>query len=334
MNFRRVVKKGVGAALESSFMLPLIRRSALHTDNVIFYHYVGDSTPHYQSFYAGCTLARFTRDLKCLSRVFDFASLNDVLALKPGAVTSGRPKLAVTFDDGFDLTGDRIMQTMHDHKVKATAFVVTSCIDNRGMMWRHMLSAIQALASEFVWRTHFNELALACGFPQAGARDNLLRATAGWDMTRKDEWTDALWRKCGLPPISEYLEERRPYFTWNGLEKWLTAGHSVGFHTHTHPFCSRLSHADLEAELIQPALDLRRRLNLNALDLSYPFGDPLQPDLERTLIEQKIFNRAFGIHGFSRKGTRQERRERAGAESGEIGWSVLGSALFAANFRS
>ena len=38
-----------------------------------------------------------------------------------------------------------------------------------------------------------------------------------WDMARKDELADALWAACDMPPLSEFLDEHRPYFTADGL---------------------------------------------------------------------------------------------------------------------
>lgn len=329
MNLKTTIKKGLGAAFESRFLLPMVRRSALHAINVIYYHHVGDPAPHYQAFYNGCTASKFAQDLDCLSRVFDFAPLSEVLACERDEESRGRPKLAVTFDDGFDLCSHGVMQIMEDYGVKATTFVITSCIDNRRMMWRHMLSAIQTLTPESVWGPRYDELALACGFRPIEPDEGLLKAAGRWEMRHKDEWAALLWRQCELPPISEYLEKRQPYFGWTGLERWIAAGHSVGFHTHTHPFCSRLQQADLESEIIQPAIHLRQRLCIDELSLSYPFGDRLQPDLEHVLFELRVFKALFGIGGFSRKGVSNEKLDRAGVEGDHIGWTVFAGSVFA-----
>lgn len=329
MNLKTTIKQAVGAAFASRFLLPIVRHSSLDAINVIYYHHVGDPGPHYKAFYTGCTGATFAQDLECLSRVFDFSPLSEVLASKCGEESRGRPKLAVTFDDGFDLGNEGVMQIMEHYGVKATTFVITSCIGNRRMMWRHMLSAIHTLAPECVWGPQYNELAVACGFRPMERGEGLLAAARRWDMSHKDEWAALLWRRCDLPPISEYLAEKQPYFGWTGLERWIAAGHSVGFHTHTHPFCSRLQQADLESELIHPAVHLRQRLCVDELSLSYPFGDRLTPDLEHVLFELGVFKALFGIGGFSRKGASSDKLDRAGVEGAHIGWTVFGGSVFA-----
>lgn len=329
MNLKSTIKKAVGAAFASRFLLPIVRHSSLDGINVVYYHHVGEPAPHYKAFYDGCTGAKFAQDLECLSRVFDFSPLSEVVACKRGEESRGRPKLAVTFDDGFDLGSQGVMQIMEHYRVKATTFVITSCIGNRRMMWRHMLSAIHALTPEAVWASRYNELAAAWGFRPIGPGEGLLTAAGRWDMRHKDEWAAQLWRRCDLPPISEYLDEKQPYFGWTGLERWIAAGHSVGFHTHTHPFCSRIQQADVEGEIIQPAVHLRQRLRIDDLCLSYPFGDRLQPDLEHVLFERGIFKALFGIGGFSRQGVSNDKLERAGAEGAHIGWTVFGGSVLA-----
>ena len=173
--------------------MPIVRHSSLDAINVIYYHHVGDPAPHYKAFYNGCTAAKFAQDLECLSRVFDFSPLSEVLASKRGEESRGRPKLAVTFDDGFDLGNQGVMQIMEHYGVKATTFVITSCIGNRRMMWRHMLSAIHTLAPESVWGPQYNELAVACGFRPIERGEGLLAAARAVG--------NASQRRVGRPPL-------------------------------------------------------------------------------------------------------------------------------------
>ena len=42
----------------------------------------------------------------------------------------------------FDLLGNGVVDFLEDHGIKATFFVITNCLDNRRMMWRHKLFAM------------------------------------------------------------------------------------------------------------------------------------------------------------------------------------------------
>jgi peptidoglycan/xylan/chitin deacetylase (PgdA/CDA1 family) len=323
MNLKAIVKGSLGAAGASPLLRHYARRSALRSINVVYYHYVGLPGPHYCAFYKGCTAAKFAKDLQRLHRVFDFAPLGEIL--EPGRAQGDgrRPALAVTFDDGFNLWDNPVMEILDRFGVKATSFVITSVVGNTRMMWRHILSAIESLAAEAVWRREYNELAVSAGITPIGRKEPLLKAASRWEMHRKDEWAGLLWERCNLPPVEVYLEERRPYFDWRGLRAWLAAGHSVGFHTHTHPYCSRLQRADLEGELVLPAIDLKRRLGITELFLSYPFGDRLQPALEQEIFSGGLFKGLFGIRGFAPKGVSHDKLERAGIEGHDGGWEVF-----------
>jgi peptidoglycan/xylan/chitin deacetylase (PgdA/CDA1 family) len=327
MTLKGRVENILGAFGDGPLLRRWIRRRAQRSVNVVYYHFVGRPSPHYKTFYSGCSISKFSKDLRRLNRIFDFATLERVAGTTAHSDDGARPTIAITFDDGLDLKECGAMEVLDDYGIKATTFVITSCIDNRRMMWRHMLSAIEALAPEAVWQAQYTKLAQEVGSASLGSRPNLMDATKKWKMNRKDEWAAELWQRCGLLPVEAYLAENRPYMGWKGLRQWLSAGHSVGFHTHTHPDCSRLTRDDLEEELIRPAAQLKQDLGISELPISYPFGHRLPREFEHELVEKRVFNSCFGIGGFSKKGTPAESLERTGVESSDVSWSVLKAIL-------
>jgi peptidoglycan/xylan/chitin deacetylase (PgdA/CDA1 family) len=327
MILKRFVKGVAGALCGSRLLAPLVTSRARHLVNVIYYHYIGEPAPHYESFYAGCTLDRFARDLDQLSRVFTFASLADIVAANQLDNSTSRPTIAVTFDDGFDLRRAGVTDVLARYRVPATSFVITSCVGNERLMWRHKLSAIQALAEEATCVAEYNNITTRLALAPIKSASQLMDATREWDMEAKDVLAAELWDRCKLLPESEYLKTYKPYFTWDGLRDWIAAGHSIGFHTHSHPYCSRLEESDLDSELIQPAMDLKTKLGLRGLCLSYPFGDRLSAHLENRLFAQGVFTAFFGISGPSRKGTSNQHLERMQTESDGVSWSVLARSL-------
>ena len=269
-------------------------------------------------------MERFRRDLEALRKVFEIVPLTKVVEFNLGMHAPQIPYLAVTFDDGFNLCRKEVLQILDQLKIKATTFVITSCLDNRNLMWRNKLSVIRAAVDEEVYLTKYNELMTKLDYLQITRGDQLMAATENWDMSRKDEWADELWKRCGLPPLENYLDEHRPYFTWEGLSDWIACGHSVGFHTHTHPFCSRLRPEDMEREIFKPAIQLKERLGLAPLPFSYPFGDRFRPEREEEIFRMNLFSCAFGIGGFAKRKTPGYRLEREEIEATGAGWSVVG----------
>jgi peptidoglycan/xylan/chitin deacetylase (PgdA/CDA1 family) len=333
VSLRRYIKRAGGALCGSPLLSPLIVSQSRKSVNVVYYHFVGESAPHYDAFYAGCTLKRFVTDLEQLSRVFAFAPLVEVIADGPDQNGSKKPKLAVTFDDGLDFTQTGVMEVLSRFGVSATNFVITSCVDNQHLMWRHKLSAIKSMVAESTCVAEFNQLAQRRRLSPIQSASQLMDATSRWDMNAKDSLASELWEHCQLPPVSKYLATRKPYISWDGLRSWQKEGHSVGFHTHSHPYCARLQPADVQAELIEPALNLKKKLDLAELCLSYPFGSRLPRPLEDQVFSKDVFKAIFGIKGFRKRGASHQRLERAGVEQDGVAWPVFAHS-FLKNFVS
>jgi peptidoglycan/xylan/chitin deacetylase (PgdA/CDA1 family) len=315
----------VGAIGGSPLLRPVARRMLLGYTNVVYYHLIGERQPYYHSgSNRDCTLDRFSEDLAALKQVFAFTTVEKIHAYNRGDFYLDRPPLALTFDDGFRLNGPELLQVMQYHGVKATMFLIMACVDNHHLMWSNKIFAIEAMVPEAIYVQQYNALACRAGFPSIARGADFRPATAAWDMSRKDELADELWRACDMPPVAEFLDQHRPYLSWDEIQAWLNAGHSVGLHTLTHPYCSRLRDDEIEEEIARPGEALRNRLNLDFLPFAYPYGDRLAPAKERALLERGIFDCAFGTRGFARRGTADHSLERAGVEQWGIGWSVLG----------
>ena len=129
-----------------------------------------------------------------------------------------------------------------------------------------------------------------------------------------------------MPPLSEFLDEHRPYFTADGLATWLGDGHAVGLHSATHPDCSRLDADGVRVEILDPARRRaptwgRRRWPSRILS-----GDAARPAQSRLLAEAGLLDCALGIRGCSPGGTDPLRLERASIED-DMHFSVYGKAF-------
>ncbi len=316
-------------AFQSSLGRSWLRRRMRKTVNIVYYHWVGEHSPHYAG---GCPLDRFWSDLKFLKQNFKIVSLQHLIDREEEH--AGSPSLAVTFDDGFDLSHPDFLQILDENSVKATSLVVTACLDNAHLMWRNMLSVIQNNVQPSVYLEQYNKLMAEVGEP--GIRDprELMSASLDWDMSRKDEWATELWRRCGLPPVGHYLAEHRPYFTRDGVREWLRAGHSIGLHTRTHPLCSRLSWEEVEAEIVNPARELKREFGVEKLAFSYPFGDRLPVRFETDALHRGGLSCALGIRGFASRRTPPQKWERQGIEATGASWDIIGRAAVRGVLRS
>jgi peptidoglycan/xylan/chitin deacetylase (PgdA/CDA1 family) len=308
-------------AISGPFARRTLRGLARRT-KIVYAHHVGPPAPHFADFGPPFRPEELDAHLGELERHFEFAPLAEVL----GASDRESPLLAVTFDDGFDLVGTGAKDVLDAHGVKATVFVLTAFLDNRGLMWRNKLSAIRALRPSDAYVNEYNRVTAQIGTSPIRAASQLMGAAMAWDMARKDELADALWHACDMPPLDEYLDEHRPYLTREQLATWLADGHFVGLHTATHPDCSRLDADGVRTEVLEPARRLSEQLGAATLHFSYPFGRRVRPELEPLLERDGLIACALGIRGFSPSGTSPMRLERASIE-GDMRFSVYGKAF-------
>lgn len=92
------------------------------------------------------------------------------------------------------------------------------------------------------------------------------------------------------------------------------------------PVCERLAPGAEAEESVEPARELRRRLALEWLPMSYPFGSRLEAQTKRRLFDAGVYDCALGITGFAPVGTPPHRLERAAAERG-LRYHVFGHAF-------
>jgi peptidoglycan/xylan/chitin deacetylase (PgdA/CDA1 family) len=289
---------------------------------IVYAHHVGPPAPHVAAFGPAFGPEELDAQLTTLARHFQFAPLATVLEQTAAAASL----VAVTFDDGFDLIASGAKEVLDAHGVKATTFVLTAMLDNRGLMWRNKLSAIRTLRPADAYVPAYNRVTAQVGAPPIREASELLGAAMRWDMSRKDELVDALWDACDMPPLAEYLDEHRPYLTREQLASWVADGHSVGLHTATHPDCSRLDADGVRAEILEPARRLSSELGAARLHFSFPFGRRCRPELQALLERDGLLGCALGIRGFSPSGTNPMRLERASIE-GDMRFSVYGKAF-------
>ena len=320
-----IAQRVIGGAAMSSLASGRLGRELRRRVNIVYYHYVGEPTPFYASFDEGMTLSRLDEDLAGLGKRFRFASIDNVIE-GGEARDSDLPLLAVTFDDGFDLLATGVADVLEEHGVRGTSFLITSCLDNRNLMWRNKLSALRAMSPERELVSAFNDAVAGLGLPPVQAAGEIFAASYAWPAGAKDELADAIWASCPVPGLTTFLARHRPYFDDAGLRDWLSRGHSIGLHTRTHPRCDRLDANEIEREIVEPAAELRRRFGLERLWFSYPFGSRLPRAAEEQLVEEGVVDCALGIRGSALRGTPPHRLERASAESG-LGWTLYGRAM-------
>lgn len=288
--------------------------------NIIYYHGVWEADSRRRALFGGLDLPGFCGEIERLAKTFDFVSLDELLVR--GSNSPGRPTLTLTFDDGFDLLSSYAAEFLESRGIVATAFVNTASVEYERVMWTHAFAAIRSQVGVHKFVEAFNRLQTSIDQPELNRPEELSSRLRAWPMNRKDEYVAELWADCRMPPMDDFLGTYQPYMGWADLKEWMSRGHKIGFHSHTHPYFSRLSPRDFETEAVMPLALFEKHLGLEQPPFAYPFGD--QPSLlQRDAPWARPFRCLLGTGDLSLNGSSPAELSRVDGE-GNIAREVFG----------
>jgi len=217
---------------------------------------------------------RFAGHLAVLRRRAEIVPLADLL----GPVGRGRrPRVAITFDDGYRDTLDVAVPILRDAGVPATVFVTTGYLgDVRGYWWDRVASAIGAsdappAALEQVVPTTasvgtLDDPATATAVAQALAERIRTEAPAA-----RDALVDAIEDR--LPTRAGTHRAPAPILDAAGIRTLAaSSGITIGAHTDRHALLAALPPADQTTEVVRGLDRLADILGARPDLLAYPYG--------------------------------------------------------------
>ena len=116
---------------------------------VAYYHIVTDAdVPHVKHLYRFRDVKAFVQDMETLCRIFQPISVLDVIrSLKSGARLPANA-LLLTFDDGFREMHDIVAPILRKKGIPATFFIISGCVDNKGMPHHNKISLLLEFLGE------------------------------------------------------------------------------------------------------------------------------------------------------------------------------------------
>jgi peptidoglycan/xylan/chitin deacetylase (PgdA/CDA1 family) len=235
------------------------------------YHLVSEQAgPHIRHLYSCKTPQMFEQDLSYLSESFALPGYDQLF----GDVRSTLEKRAafVTFDDGLAECSSTVGPMLVKHRVPCIFFLVTECIDNRHMMYRHKISlCISKILDLPPSALISNKVPLASIFLSAAeTKEELIRGALSFkekDSAKIDRLCEALevdWRS--------YLERSKPYMTQGQIKDLLRAGFKIGAHTRRHAFLADLTAEEMETEIVGSCNEIREITGDDNVPFAFPFS--------------------------------------------------------------
>lgn len=242
---------------------------------VLLYHRVAPRPSHDVNQLV-VTPDNFAAQLAWLAAHVQFIDEERLLAMRAARrggwplVDAGRPRVLITFDDGYADNIAHALPLLRAHGAAATLLVATAAIGTSRLYWWDALERIvfEARKPATEWASSEGEHALADASPlerYARLHGQLKPLTAAARDARLAQLADL----AGVSLVAD--DERRPA-TAAELRAWCEAGGAIGGHTRTHVQLSVQTDDVLAAEIGGCRRDLQR-LGLGGVHtFSYPFG--------------------------------------------------------------
>ena len=108
-NLRDAMYDLFGIAIQSPLMSAARFKFFSNRQNIIFYHAIWKKEDPRQNLFGGVDLEIFKANLQTLDKHFSFVDISEIINQKIH-VKDGKPTIAITFDDGFDLVESGIFK--------------------------------------------------------------------------------------------------------------------------------------------------------------------------------------------------------------------------------
>lgn len=211
----------------------------------------------------------------------------------PGPAPNARPRVALTFDDGWKDNLEVAWPLGQKHQADFTIFVCPELVSGSQTFWTEEVAALwqearrtcQEGVVQQVWQRCFNH-SIPASSPQ-GIISKLKQASADARRQFIHELTHAL----GLEQKNG--NSQTPLLTWAEIKRLANFGVSFGSHTATHQILTRIPEATALIELSSSRAALAEKLNECSL-LAYPNGD--WSESVRMLAARCGYEKAFINH--------------------------------------
>jgi peptidoglycan/xylan/chitin deacetylase (PgdA/CDA1 family) len=268
--------RGLGilaSAISDAIPLPAYRRMIPRGLVGFVYHLVSELPgSHVRHLYSSKTPEMFERDLFYLSENFVLPSYHQLFGRTRSRLAGEKRAAAfVTFDDGLAECSSVVGPILMKYRVPCIFFLVTECIDNRYMMYRHKVSLCISKMMEMPEPDLTSGVGLSSILMSAAdTKADLINSILS--LKKKD--SARIDRVCETLEVDYkiYLEKNKPYLTQGQIKALLRSGFKIGAHTRRHPLLAGLTAEEIEAEIVGSCNEVRDISGDNEVPFAFPFS--------------------------------------------------------------
>lgn len=202
------------------------------------------------------------------------------------AASHGRPRLALTFDDGWKDNFETAFPLSRKHGIRFTIFICPQMITRRGEFWTETIGGLWAAAER---AGKVDLIRTLCGSGASASADALIESLK--HVSPKDRETRIAQLQTGLEPYTERAgTTKEQLLTWSDVKEMAAAGISFGSHTNTHAILTDIPGSDAVRELTDSKSAIEAELSA-CVSFAYPNGD-WSPKI-RDMVAQSSYQAAF-----------------------------------------
>lgn len=224
----------------------------------------------------------FDAHLNYLKKHFDIVALSDLVqSLETSHDVQNKPKLAITFDDGWRDNYEHAWPLLKKHDVPATIFLVSDYMKSGGRLWWSLLeehyeslgdisvadwASILAVKAQELGFTEIHEALTEHSKSQPSDPNDVITLFKQFDHQRLEQFVGSL-----CTAVTD--DERDDLFTWEQAREMQGQCIEFGAHTERHEVLTHLEDQQIHAT-VEGSVDALKREGIDCIDtFSYPNGD-------------------------------------------------------------
>ena len=239
---------------------------------IVYYHLISDSPKyHYPQKY---TISKkvFDSHVKFYKKHHEIITIDEAFKRFSDGYKF-KKQLVITTDDGFEENYSGVCNVLGEYDLKASFFLIADCLDNKKLMWRHALFAINKLVEKSKLFRFIEEFSKAQKIYPPENKESLMSwSLRAFSQNAKEHLTRNFWDGIMSFSIEEYLSKYSPYLTSKQIVTTISEGHTIGSHSFTHPLFNNLLVSEAKREIEDSTKILSEKFNVNINSFSFPFG--------------------------------------------------------------
>ena len=276
---KRIVKKSF-KCIPYSLIKTLCKKSLF----MPFYHLISDEeVSHVKHLYKYRRRKQFIQDLDFFSKEYSVIELKDLQNLDATSSQSSKPKLFLSFDDGFREMHEIVAPILKQKGIPATFFINSAFLDNKNFFYRNKASVLIETFSKGSFPSALEKIQAILSKIGIHHKDDFRSSILAIPYAHK-MLLDEIGLTLGIN-FEEYLTTHSPYMTSDQVRDLIKDGFDVGAHSVDHPPYSQISLEDQFDQTKRSLQALLDNFQLNTKAFAFPFND--------AKVSQRFFNEIY-----------------------------------------